>query len=388
VSARGLGQIGEDRRHRPTPNGTSGDPSGGGGPTLVVTSGSCSMDSYSQRIGERLGLPTLATTIPSRSSERFGIPALSMASARCLVADLRFLGRLRGEGGPLHFAGQHLARYGPPAGRPYVVTVHDLIRWFDLARREPLIQRPNLRDRLSLRLDYRACRRAAGLIAISRTTRRDLVRHLGVESNRVAVALNGVDHELFRPIERRLFDFPYVLYVGTEQPRKNLEALLRALARLTADGATPDLRLVKVGSCGPRPEDRERTLRVIADLGLEGRVHFTGRLTDEDLVAAYCGAACAAFPSRYEGFCLPVVEAMACGCQVIASTAGALPEVVGDAGLLVDPDDDRLLAAAIEAIVADGAGAALRHRGLRRAASFSWERTAAETMAAYERFLP
>jgi glycosyltransferase involved in cell wall biosynthesis len=203
----------------------------------------------------------------------------------------------------------------------------------------------------------------------------------------VAVARNGVDHDTFHPRRRGLFDFPYVLFVGSEQPRKNLGALLAAIAHLADHGALGRLRLVKVGEPGSDSRYREETIARLRALGLGDRVLFTGWLSDPQLAAAYAGATCLVLPSLYEGFGLPPVEAMACGCPVVASTNGSLEEVLGDAALRLPSCDPESIAAAIRRMVEEPRLAAtLRERGLRHAAEFTWERTAAETRAAYARF--
>src|SRR5215211_5970824 len=281
---------------------------------LVTTVGGGSMDAYARCLTERLaghdGVRTLETDVYPRVAELFNVPLLSLPAARAAREDLRFLRRLRQVREPLHLPNHHLGRYGRFLAVPYVVTVHDLIRYFDLKGRGPLIHRPNLRDRLYLGLDYAGIRRATALIAVSQTTKRDLVRHLGIPPARVAVVYEGLDHGLFRPVDRRLVDAPYILFVGSEHPRKDLPTLLCAFRLLKDQPRFGDLRLVKVGAAG----------------GLQDDVVFTERVPDADLPAYYGGAACLVLPSRYEGFGFPPLEAMACGCPAIVANAGALPE--------------------------------------------------------------
>jgi glycosyltransferase involved in cell wall biosynthesis len=357
--------------------------------TFVVTTGQGSMDLYSQRLAPHLGLPLLVSGIYGDSARMFGLPYASRIAVGAVRADLRFVRRLRRLAGPVHLPNQHLARYGPACGRPYVVTVHDLIRWTDRQREQPFISRPNSRDRLLLAADCRGIRQAAGVIAVSQTTARELVERLGVPEGRVAVASNGVDHETFHPSRRRLFDFPYVLFVGSEQPRKNLSALLEAMARLADSGDLGRLRLVKVGEPGSDPRYRRTTISHVLELGLGDRIVFTGWLADSQLAAAYAGAICLVMPSLYEGFGLPPIEAMACGCPVIASSRGSLREVVGDAALRLPSCDPASIADAIRRVAEDDSLAdELSKRGLRRAREFTWQRTAAATRAAYAQFAP
>ncbi len=355
--------------------------------TFVVTIGYGSMDLYSRKLALHLRVPKLFSDIYQRVAELFNVPLVSCTSLRSIWEDLRFLRLLRRLGDSVHFPNHHMGRYALFLGRPYVITVHDLIRYFDLKGYSVLIHRPNARDRLYLSLDYAGIRRAPAIIAISHTTKRDLVEHLGVPEERIFVVYHGIDHDLFRPVERRPIEEPYVLFVGSEHPRKNLVTLLRAFKLLKErDGRFRPLKLVKVGAAGGGEAPfRQRTLQAMAELGLEGDVVFAGVVPEEDLPAYYSGAECMVFPSLYEGFGFPTLEAMACGCPVIVSNAGSLPEVAGEAALVVDPLDPQALAEAMHQVLTDPS---LRRRlvdkGLRRASQFTWERAARETEAVYE----
>ncbi len=353
---------------------------------LVNTSGAGSMDRYGQQLARRIGVPTIEASLERLSAGHFNVSSFSRAALRGITGDRRLLRQLRNTPGIPHFTHHHLARYGPSLRRDYLITAHDLIRHTDLAGSDVLIHRPNRRDRRYLRRDYRGIRDAAAVIAISEHTRQDLLRHLGLAPERVFVVHHGLDHDLFRPVQYRLVDDPYLLYVGSEHPRKNVVALLRAFARLKRDRRWQRLRLVKIGAAGGGEASfRDPTLAAVAELGLDGEARFTEEVCDQDLAAYYSGAQCLVLPSRAEGFGFPPLEAMACGCPVIVSTAGALPEVVGDAGLHVPPDDVAGLADAVQAVLTDPALAhRLRERGLRRAQGFSWERTARATQRVYE----
>jgi glycosyltransferase involved in cell wall biosynthesis len=354
-------------------------------PYLVTTTGEGSMDRCGRALARRLPVPEMLVD-PAATSTSFGIDALSVAATRGAVGDRVLLRRLRRTDGVPHFVQHHFARYGPALRRPYLVTVHDLIRYSDLTALVPLITRPNARDRRFIRQEVAGMRGASAVVAVSHTTRRDLVERLRLDPDRVPVVHHGLDHELFRPVRRRLADAPYVLFVGSEHPRKNLGTLLRAFALLRR--RWPDLRLVKVGAPGSAEAlFGASTAAWISELGLAGAVDLVGEVPDEDLPAWYAGAACLALPSLAEGFGLPALEAMACGCPVVVASAGALPEIVGDAGPAVEPYDVRGWADAIGAIVGDARlRARMRDAGLRRAAGFSWERAAAETVRVHERF--
>jgi glycosyltransferase involved in cell wall biosynthesis len=268
-----------------------------------------------------------------------------------------------------------------------VVTIHDLAflaypERFRAARQRYLA----LMTRLS-------ARRAARVIAVSAHTAREVVTRLGVAPERVVVVPNAVA-EHFRPEPdpavlaafRAAKQLPegYVLFVGTLEPRKNVTGLLRAFAQLAADD--PTLTLVIAGGRGWLYDE---IFALHEALGLQARVRFTGFVPPEELPRWYQAAIAFVYPSLYEGFGLPPLEAMACGTPVITSTAPAILEVVGAAAQTVDPLDDQALARALRAVVHDPARQAqLRAAGLARAATFTWARMARETRAVYESVLP
>ena len=265
-----------------------------------------------------------------------------------------------------------------------VVTIHDLgYLHFPRAHR-PL-------DRLYLDLSTRFnARAAAHVIADSQATKRDLVERYGVEPSKISVIYPGYDEEAFQPLrEREAIEAvktrygiagDYILFVGTIQPRKNLVRLMEAFSLLKRQAA--DLQLVIAGKKGWL---YEAIFRRVRELGLEGRVVFTGYVAEEDLPALFSGARLFVFPSLYEGFGLPVLEAMACGVPVVCSNASSLPEVAGDAALLFDPLDVEGMAAAMERVLGDERlRAELVERGLKRAREFSWEKCARQTLAVLE----
>ena len=259
----------------------------------------------------------------------------------------------------------------PPAYRgPAVVTVHDLS-----FERDPSLMGP--RDRLVFRTFVpRSARRADRVLAVSERTKRDLVERYGIAEEKIVVTPNGVD-PVFRPNGGAPERSPYALFVGGIQPRKDPLSAIEALGLLNGN-----LSLVLVGA-EKRGGDEVRS--AIRRLGLEQRVELAGHLEREELAALYRGAACLVFPSRYEGFGLPVLEAMASGTPVVAAAAGAVPEVAGDAAILVDPGDPSALAAGIERALADRDR--LVAAGLERARQFSWAETARLTLATYRELL-
>jgi len=269
-----------------------------------------------------------------------------------------------------------------------VVTVHDLI---------PLLlpaYRGSLLVRLYTRLVAAAARKAEAIITVSQASARDIVRYLHVPPERVHVTYEAAG-EAFQPVEdetllaaiRQKYALPerYFLYLGGFDQRKNLSVLLRAFALLV--NRQPLARLVIAGKLPGRdssmfPDPR----RLAMESEVEESVTFTGWVAEEDKPALLSGATAFVFPSLYEGFGLPPLEAMACGAPVIASNRSSLPEVVGEGGILVEPTDVEALAEAMEMLLVDDAlRAELRQRALAQAAKFSWKQTALETLAVYRK---
>ncbi len=274
----------------------------------------------------------------------------------------------------------------PPVARAVkVLTIHDLS-----FLRVPECADPRLRWYLG-QVVPRSVRRADFLLADSESTRRDLVELLGVPPERVQVIYGGVD-AMFAPVEdaealRRAREKyargrPFILAVGTLEPRKNYPTLIRAFARARQAARLPHA-LVIVGRKG---WVYEPIFAAVDDLGLHDEVIFPGFVPDEELPALYNGADVLVTPSFYEGFGLPALEAMACGTPVIVSDVSSLPEVVGEAGVRIDPRDEAGLAEAIVRVVGDSAlRAGLREAGLRRAREFTWDRAARELLGVYAR---
>ena len=268
---------------------------------------------------------------------------------------------------------------------PTVVTVHDLIPMLLPAYRGSILVR------LYTHLVAAAARKADTVLTDSEASKQDIVRLLGIPAERVRVIYLAAD-DIYQPVldehrlaaTRRKYGLPesYLLYLGGFDQRKNVPTLLKAFVQLAKDSKAflvvadqlPERDLTF--SPDPRP--------IVQELGIGERVVFTGWVPEEDKPALYSGARALVFPSLYEGFGLPSLEALACGTPVIASNRGSLPEIVGDGGLLLEPDDVEGLTGAIEKLLKDDTlWGDLRERGLAHAARFSWEKTARETLAVY-----
>jgi glycosyltransferase involved in cell wall biosynthesis len=259
-----------------------------------------------------------------------------------------------------------------------VVTIHDL----------GYLHHPEAHPRPTrLMLDWTtrwSVRAARRIIAISETTKRDLIAHYRVPPACIQVIPHGVDQQM-RPAApeavaalRRRYGLPerYVLFVGTVQPRKNLGRLAKAFRQVARENLPHGLVIAgKRGWLAAQVETQ------IAASGMADRIKMVGYVPSSDLAALYSGADALCFPSLYEGFGLPVLEAMACGTPVIATNRSAVPEVAGGAALLVDPLNSAEIGTAMVRLLTDAdLSAALRSRGFQRATTFTWDRTALATI--------
>jgi glycosyltransferase involved in cell wall biosynthesis len=280
----------------------------------------------------------------------------------------------------------------PPTGRtPSIVTVHDLS-----FLRVPECYVPAFRQYLEGAVS-RAATRAERILADSESTRRDLIELKAVEPGQVTVIYPGVEPR-FQPVRdaellnrvRARYELPerFVLGLSTLQPRKNFAGLIEGYRRLvggwTEEPAIVDLQLVVAGGLGWMYDD---AFDAVASAGLAERVHFAGFVDDEDLPAIYTLAAAFAFPTWYEGFGLPVLEAMACGTPVVAADNSSLPEVVGKAGLLVDAGDSEGLSGALARLLTDETRRArLAAAGREQARQFTWDAAARQLLEVYQSF--
>ncbi len=276
-----------------------------------------------------------------------------------------------------------------------VVTLHDAI-----AEHYPNLVFPELRGRLLWSLKVRlACRRAARILTVSEAGKAEIVAHMHLDPARIDVVSEAADPR-FHPLDDAPAraqargraglpaQAPFLIYVGGFAPHKNLPRLLEGFGQAVGGNQLADLHLALVGDPagdGFLSNFEDMSAQIDGDARLRGRVHFTGFVPDEDLVALYSDAIAAVMPALSEGFGLPAIEALACGTPVLSSDRGAVPEVIGEAGLLFDPTNPKAIAAAIERMACDReTRAALQAKAVRRARLFTWSLAAEQTFAVLE----
>jgi glycosyltransferase involved in cell wall biosynthesis len=320
-----------------------------------------------QRVGTSKGSQRRILTPPHNRFERWALP-LELLARRPWPALL------------------HSVDHVAPAWRNWrsVVTLHDLAFLLYPATH-------TADSRAYYAASGQSVRQAERVIAVSQRTASDAVRLLGVDPARIRVVPEAAapgfsprDAAAFQAVAQRLHldQRPYALFVGTLEPRKNVPLLLEAFARVRS---RVDAQLLVVGGRGWLDEP---IFAAHARSGLGEAVRFLGSLDQDDLAALYSHASVFVLPSVYEGFGLPVLEAMACGAPVVCSNAGPLPEVAGDAAVLLAPEDAGQWAEAMLAMMSDTRHADdLRQKGFARAATFSWDRAARQTRDVYREAL-
>lgn len=269
---------------------------------------------------------------------------------------------------------------------PTVVTFHDM----------SLLAQSNTHEAANVTRGKRRipimARRASMIIAPSEWTKNEIIKYLGIRPEKIRVIYEAAREKMGplplsacqRVIERHQIRRPYLLYVGTIEPRKNLLTLIRAYDELLKTSShRPQLVL-----CGGRGWLEGDVFKLVEELRLQDQVRFTGYIEDAELPALYSAAEVFIYPSLYEGFGLPPLEAMACGTPVISSNSSSLPEVVSGAGLMHDPNDYRALTESIVKFLEDAATRDyFKCAGLEQASRFSWERAARETQSVYDEIL-
>lgn len=277
----------------------------------------------------------------------------------------------------------HFQYFAPPvAPCPSVLTVHDLSYV-----RHPEFFSPAFAGRMRALMPAQV-RSAAHIITVSEATRRDLIELYGLAAERITVVHNGVS-SIWRPFDgsaiqcglaRLGIHRPFILATGNLCRRKNQAALVRVYSRL-AQARKIDCDLVLAGKA---TDSANEILAEVRRSGLVDRVHVIGYVSQQNLLALYNAAIFSVYLSRYEGFGLPILESMACGTPCLTSNTSCMPEVAGDAALLVDPNDDESIYSGLSRMIEDDTlRAALRRAGFERASRFTWRRAALETMDVY-----
>lgn len=275
---------------------------------------------------------------------------------------------------------------------PLVVTIHDTIWMFPhrFTRQQQRVRR-SLMDLYYRYVPKMAARRARAVITVSCDARAAIVQYLGIPAHRVFVTYEAAA-SIYRTRDRALainavherfgLSKGFILALGSADPRKNISTLIRAYAHVPEH-----MRIhYELAIVWTHPLLAESILAEARVRGVEGQLRFLRQVSNDDLVNLYNAAALFVFPSRYEGFGLPILEAMACGAPVVAANNSSIPEVAGEAALLVDAESPLSIARAIERLLNDASlRDELRARGMQRAASFSWQRCARETIAVYQK---
>jgi glycosyltransferase involved in cell wall biosynthesis len=282
----------------------------------------------------------------------------------------------------------HVQYTAPPfAPCPVVTTIHDLAF-------EHLPETFNRRSWMQMRLTVRqTARRAAHIITVSEYSRADISRTYGIAPERITVTPEAAsasffpvtnETELKKIRESYGIQERYILSLCSIQPRKNLVRLIEAYSYLRS--VRPGVKLPQLVLAGKRGWLDSETFRAAERSALGKEIVFTGYVPERDLAGLYSGAICFVYPSYFEGFGLPIVEAMQCGVPVIAGNRTSIPEIAGDAGLLFDPFDTQALVSALTQVIDDPEfRAELSVKGLQRAQTFDWKTTAQMTLGAYER---
>jgi len=345
------------------------------------------IDSHNQYILGFMSGKREQLTIPSYGYSNFSSSTVAVSSRQMQIAT--GLGRWRLPARCYPFDGVDIVHWPnylllPGVNGKQVITICDLT-FLMFPDQHPWFRAKGLAWAVK-----RSVAEANAVMVISECTKRDVVKHLGVPESKIHVTYCGTSSR-FQPIssEQRCpvlkkYQLPtdgYLLYVGNIEPRKNLVRLVEAYALLKKQ-TTCQFPLILAGGAGWKNDGVHKR---IEDMALADAIRLIGYVPDEDLPAVMSGATLFLYPSLYEGFGLPPLEAMACGTPVVASNTSSLPEVVGDAALTVDPYDVEGLTKAMEQLLTDQElQNEMRTRGLARAKLFSWERTARETLKVYE----
>ncbi|KXB08104.1 hypothetical protein AKJ55_01440, partial [candidate division MSBL1 archaeon SCGC-AAA382M17] len=266
--------------------------------------------------------------------------------------------------------------------KPLITTIHDLTKFFYPNSKIPFLDQVAMKRKISLS-DY--------FITPSSSTKKDLIRFFGLQREKIKVIPLGVDREFFNPKNKEncpnmeySTKKPYILFLGDLIPRKNLLSLIKAFSILK----NRKVQLVIGGGerCGG--EYKSKLIALADNLNIKERIEFLGYVTKKRLPYLYSNAEVFVYPSLYEGFGIPLLEAMACGTPVITSSISSLPEVIGNAGMMIDPHDIEGLSEAIHKVIkSDTLQRKMKRKGMKRAKRFSWEKTAKKTFQVYNKVI-
>jgi glycosyltransferase involved in cell wall biosynthesis len=261
-----------------------------------------------------------------------------------------------------------------------IVTCHDLIPWVYEKDRSPF-----------WKANINGLKKAGRIITVSSFSKNEIINHLKYPADRIHVIPNAVDHSIYyknpdKTILNRLNiarDDPIILYVGSEEPRQNVDKLIKAFAKLK--NKIPNAKIIKIGDSNLLGT-REKLFKLINKLNLQKDIIFAGSVPEKELPQWYNAADLLVYPCDYAGFGLPPLEAMACGTPVITSNTTSLPEVVGDAGIMIDPADINKLSQEIYGVLTDkDLQKDMSKKGLKRARMFNWDKSAYKTLEIYEK---
>ena len=260
-----------------------------------------------------------------------------------------------------------------------IVTCHDLIPWV-YEKNHSQFWKANING----------LKKADRIITVSSFSKNEIIEYLKYPADKIHVIPNAVDHSIYyknpdKTILNKLnikLEDPIILYVGSEEPRQNVDKLIKSFAKLKK--VLPDAKIIKIGDSNLYGA-REKLLKLITELNLQNDVIFAGSVPENELPQWYNAADLSVYPCAYAGFGLPPLEAMACGTPVITSNTTSLPEVVGDAGIMIDPADiDRISNEMIEVLTNDGLREDMSKNGLKRAKMFNWKESAKKTQEVYK----
>lgn len=260
--------------------------------------------------------------------------------------------------------------------KPKIITCHDLL---------PLFYPDSFLTQTLEKFLFRGLTDAVKIIAISQNSKKDIINYFRIKENKIKVIYQGVNSSLFYPKGNE--DNGFIFHISNEGKHKNVPFILNALKVLEQRGKIKNIKLLKAGKAF-NIKERKNNTELVKKLKLDDNVKFFNDVSDEKLVNFYRSASVFVYPSLYEGFGLPVLEAMASGCPVIAGNTSSLPEIVGNAGILINPEDVSGFANAIEKVLTNkNLRMEMIERGIEQAKKFSWEKCAKETLKVYKEFV-